>query len=130
MKSQILTLAIVFFLFTSCFKTPPTEYDVSNSKVSLMITSKTTEEELSDIAEEIKKKKNIEIDFEESTFKSNGKIKHLDLKVDCNDGMSGTASASATELRVRPVGFIRDYASNSKVPFSIGGIFEEEENNN
>lgn len=127
MKQQIYALALISFLFFGCFKTPPTEYQIDGKQATLMVSSKTTEDELNDIAEELLKKKNITIDFEESTFKSNGKIKHLNLTVNCNDGMSGNVSASAAELRARPVGFVRDYSAGSKAPFSIGGIFDDSE---
>jgi len=123
MKIYILTFALIIFLFAGCFRTPATEYEVSDNIVSLMITSKTTEDELNDIAEEIEEKKNIEIDFEESTFRGNGKIKQLELTVNTNDGYKGTASANRSELRVRPMGFIRDYSANAKTPFSIGSIY-------
>jgi len=125
MKAQISILAVATFLFVGCFNTPSTEYVINDDKVSIMITSKTTEEELTDIAEEFLKKKNIEMDFEESTFSGSGKIKKLNLKVDCNDGNAGSALSSATEMRVRPVGFIRDYSAGTKIPFSIGSIYNE-----
>jgi len=124
MKVQISVIAVLCIFFVSCFNTPPTEYKVGNDEVSLMVTSKTTEEELNDIAEEFRKKKNIEIDFEESTFKGNGKIKQLELKVNCNDGHAGSASFNVSELRLRPAGFIRNYKANGKTPFTIGSIFE------
>ncbi|SMG40312.1 Outer membrane protein beta-barrel domain-containing protein [Marivirga sericea] len=55
----------------------------------------------------------------------NGKIDAITLKVDCNDGFSGTAST--TNIPDSGIGFIRDYSEGSEVPFAIGKVFGNEE---
>jgi hypothetical protein len=55
----------------------------------------------------------------------NGKIDAITLKVDCNDGFSGTAST--TNIPESGIGFIRDYSEGTDVPFAIGKVFGNED---
>jgi hypothetical protein len=55
----------------------------------------------------------------------NGKIDAITLKVDCNDGFSGTASTS--NIPESGIGFIRDYSEGTDVPFAIGKVFGNED---
>jgi len=120
MKKIILLLFGVLLL--SCSKKSETNYSTDAEKVFLSITKNTTEAELTEIAAEFKTKKNIIVDFSESQFSENGKIKQLNLNVNCNDGFKGTAKSSRAGLETSNYGFSRNYAENSKVPFSIGKI--------
>ena len=120
MKKIILVL--VGILILSCSKESETKYSTDSKKVFLIITENTTERELTKIASEFKTEKDIIIDFSKTEFFENGKIKTLNLEVDCNDGLKGTATSSEELLKSKNSGFSRDYAENSKVPFIIGAM--------
>ncbi|RTY76029.1 hypothetical protein [Flavobacterium sp. LS1R10] len=120
MKKIILVL--VGILILSCSKESETKYATDSEKVFLIITENTTEKELTKIASEFKTEKDIIIDFSKTKFSKNGKIKTLNLAVDCNDGFKGTATSSEVILKSKNSGFSRDYAVNSKVSFIIGGM--------
>ena len=64
--------------------------------------------------------KNIDIDFSESTFYEDGKVKNVNLEVDCNDGFSGVAKNFGTTFDINNCGFQRDYTENAEKPWSIG----------
>lgn len=68
------------------------------------------------------------IDIEYETLEIiNGKIEAITLKVDCNDGYSGTAST--TNMPESGIGFIRNYSANATAHFQMGKIFENEKIN-
>ncbi|MCL5247732.1 hypothetical protein M4I21_18105 [Cellulophaga sp. 20_2_10] len=120
MKKTILVL--VGILILSCSKESETKYSTDSEKVFLIITENTTESELTKIASEFKTDKNIIVDFSKTEFSENGKIKNLNLEVDCNDGFKGTAKSSGIILKGKNSGFSRDYAKNSEIPFVIGAM--------
>ena len=66
--------------------------------------------------------KNIDIDFSESTFYEDGKVKNVNLEVDCNDGFSGVAKNFGATFNINNCGFQRDYNENAKIPWSIGNM--------
>lgn len=99
-----------------------TNYSITAEKAILEIDPKTTRAELTEIARQFLDEKNIVIDFSKSTFNKKGCIQDVNLSVDCNDGMKGTATSSRALLRINSIGFIRDYRVGSKVPFAIGDI--------
>lgn len=115
-------LIVIGILVVSCAKESKTKYATNSEKVFLIITENTTEIELKKIASEFKVEKNITVDFSKTQFARNGKIKNLNLEVDCNDGFKGTATSSAEILKAKNSGFSRDYSENSKVPFVIGAM--------
>ncbi len=84
-------------------------------------TTKSELEEFKSEAEEL----NIDITYENLEF-INGKIEAITLKVDCNDGFSGTAST--TNIPESGIGFIRDYRDGADIPFVIGRIFDKDKN--
>lgn len=120
MKKIILLLVCISTF--SCTKTEAgkTSYSTDSEKVFLIITENTTKEELTKIATEFKLVKNIDIDFAETEFYNNGKVKNLNLEVDCNDGYKGYAKNFGTTFRLNNSGFIRDYSENAEIPWSIG----------
>ena len=118
MKKIILILFGILAL--SCSKESETKYSTDSEKVFLIITENTTKIELTKIASEFKAEKNINVDFSKTEFTESGKIKKLNLEVDCNDGFKGIATISGVILKAKNSGFSRDYSENSKVPFVIG----------
>ena len=118
MKNVIVIL--VGLLLASCVINSKTEYSLDKDVAYLKITQNTTATELKQIAAQFKNQKNIVVDYSYSKFKSDGKINFLSLKVDCNDGFSGTTKNSNLLLKMNKYGFYRDYRSKTKIPFSIG----------
>ena len=106
----------------SCSKESETKYSTDSEKVFLIITENTTEIELTKIASEFKSEKNITVNFSKTEFTENGKIKNLNLEVDCNDGFKGTVKSSGVIFKFKNYGFSRDYSENSKLPFVIGAM--------
>lgn len=84
----------------------------------------TTKAELEEYKSEAKEL-NIDIIYENLEF-INGEIEAITLKVDCNDGFSGTAST--TNIPESGIGFIRDYREGADIPFVIGRIFDKDKN--
>jgi len=117
-----IVLMLVGILILSCSKESETKYSTDSEKVFLIITENTTESELTKIATDFQTKKDIIIDFSKTEFSKNGKIRTLNLEVDCNDGFKGTAKSSGVILKSKNSGFSRDYTENSKVPFIIGAM--------
>ena len=65
--------------------------------------------------------KGISIDYKLLEFDENGGLKSLEFKVDCNDGVSGSAK-NAKIYNNTNFGFFRDYSDSAKVPFGTGGL--------
>lgn len=84
----------------------------------------TTKSELEEFKLEAKEL-NIDITYENLEY-INGEIEAITLKVDCNDGFSGTAST--TNIPESGIGFIRDYREGADIPFVIGRIFDKDKN--
>ena len=122
MKNIILFL--IFIITLGCTKTEAgkTTYSTDSKKVFLLITENTSKDELTKICAEFKLLKNIDIDFSESTFYEDGKVKNVNLEVDCNDGFSGVTKNFGTTFNINNCGFIRDYRENAQIPFSIGSM--------
>ena len=116
------TLLFFTLFVSSCAMNQDTEYLNSDEKVYLKVATNTTEEELVNIAAELLAERNITIDFQGSEFDNNGKLVNLDLKVDFNDGITGSTQAEKIALMVNKFGFIRDYSGDSKKPIKIGTV--------
>ncbi|CAL2084481.1 Phage shock protein C (PspC) family protein [Tenacibaculum sp. 190524A02b] len=86
---------------------------INNIKAELTITDETTEKQLIKLAKWFKKRKNIDIDFSESTFHENGKINTYSLKVNCNDGYKGKTTSKIIIRNGDEHGFIRSYDDES-----------------
>ncbi|WP_296622115.1 outer membrane beta-barrel protein [Marivirga sp.] len=91
----------------------------SNDLYKVQILETTSRTELDRIKEEASKR-GIEIAYENLQI-INGRIEAITLKVDCNDGYSGTAST--TNMPESGIGFIRDYSANADAHFQMGKIF-------
>ena len=116
---KYLVLFLLSFSIISCSNITETEYKISDELAYLKIGTDITKSELTAIAEKFKEQKNIDVNFSKCTFDEDGKMKKLSLKVDCNDGSSGSTSASPLGTRV---GFIRNYQSGASNNFSIGVV--------
>lgn len=94
---------------------------INEVKSELIITKETTRNELKKLARWFKDRKNIDIDFSESSFYDNGKIKTYSLKVDCNDGFKGKTKKLTKSIIVgnRKHGFTRSYNENDSITFKI-----------
>ncbi len=117
-------LFLIFIITLSCAKTDSdkTTYSTDSEKVFLIITKNTTKDELTKITTEFKLKRNIDVDFTETTFYDNGKVKNVNLEVDCNDGYKGFAKNFGTIFTLNNCGFQRDYRENAEKPWSIGSM--------
>lgn len=119
MKKPLFLFVCLLFL-TGCLKESQTQFSIGEDQVFLVITPNTTKEELAQIAIELKEKKNIDMDYSKSTFSADGKISEVNLEVDCNDGFKGSTHCSATALKYKNVGFVRDYTAEGDTVFHIG----------
>tara|TARA_B110000093_G_C12711400_1_gene302336 strand:- start:177 stop:545 length:369 start_codon:yes stop_codon:yes gene_type:complete len=122
MKKIILLLICISTLSCAKIEAGKTSYSTDTEKVYLIITENTTKDELTKIAAEFKLVKNIDIDFSETIFYSDGKVKNLNLEVDCNDGYKGVAKNFGTTFKLNNSGFKRDYSKNAEKPWSIGSM--------
>ncbi len=96
------------------------ESTINDFKAELVVTKETTKNELEKLARWFKNRKNIDIDFSESTFYDNGKIKAYKIEVDCNDGFKGKSASKNTRIGIGKHGFIRNYDENGeKYAFKI-----------
>jgi len=93
-----------------------------NERYVVRIFKTTSRSELEQFKEEASTK-DIDIVYENLQI-INGEIDAITLKVDCNDGFSGTAST--TNIPESGIGFIRDYREGAEVPFAIGNVFGKE----
>jgi hypothetical protein len=101
------------------------ENQIQNEGVFIVrIFKSTTKSELEEFKSEAKKL-NIDITYENLEI-INAEIEAITLKVDCNDGFSGTAST--TNIPESGIGFIRDYREGADIPFVIGRIFDKDKN--
>ncbi|MGM0582523.1 MAG: outer membrane beta-barrel protein [Bacteroidota bacterium] len=97
----------------------------SNDRYVVQILETTSRAELDKIKEDASKK-GIDIAYENLQI-INGKIEAITLKVDCNDGYSGTAST--TNMPESGIGFIRDYSAKADAHFQMGKIFGNNDDN-
>lgn len=93
---------------------------INDIKAELVINSNTTKNEVKKLVRWFKDRKNIDLDFSESTYYDSGKIKSYVLKVNCNDGFKGKASSKGIVLKNGKHGFVRKYNENDKtIAFEI-----------
>mgnify|MGYP000120810844 CR=1 FL=1 len=87
---------------------------INDVKAELIITKETTKKELEKLADWFKKRKNIDIDFSDSDFYPDGKIKTYSLTVDCNDGFNGNSVYKGVIINNGKHGFTRKYNEEDK----------------
>ncbi|WP_237274865.1 PspC domain-containing protein [Tenacibaculum ovolyticum] len=93
---------------------------INDVKAELIITKETTKKELNKLARWFKNRKDIDVDFSESSFYDNGKIKTYSLQVNCNDGFKGKTKATKSIIIGNGKhGFTRSYNENDSITFKI-----------
>ena len=100
---------------------------MSKEKVELVVTEKTTENQLKKIQKRLKDEANIDFSYKDIVFNSKKQISRITIEVDSNDGVkeAGILMVSA----IYDVGFVRNYLSDgnsSEAPLIIGNIREKE----
>ena len=100
---------------------------ISKEKVELVVTEKTTENQLKKIQKRLKDEANIDFSYKDIVFNSKKQISRITIEVDSNDGVkeAGILMVSA----IYDVGFVRNYLSDgnsSEAPLIIGNIREKE----
>lgn len=112
---SIFILSIISII-SACNQQRDTELIISDQVVCLKVGKNTTKSELEKIAAELLVRKNIAIDFSKSTFTKEGRIKVLDLYVDCRDGSTGQCTAPVSNLFTQGrYGFRRNYSPGAAV---------------
>ncbi len=99
-----------------------TQLIITKEQVRLTIGTLTTRNELENIRKQLKRDKNIDMNYSSSEFTSRGRIKKLSLEVDCNDGFSGKTINWSKGLEKNDIGFMRDYSAGALTPFTIGNL--------
>jgi hypothetical protein len=116
-----LVVILIGFLVLSFSPSSKIDYSLEGKKIYLKITKETTEFKLQKVVKKFRKK-NIIVNFYGSKFYDDGTIKKMTLRIDCNDGFSGSVEISDVDLKTGSFGFFRDYNENAKAPFNIGKI--------
>ncbi len=112
---SIFILSIISII-SACNQHKDTELIINDQVVCLKVGKNTTKSELEKIAAELLVRKNIAIDFSKSTFTKEGRIKVLDLYVDCRDGSTGQCTAPVSNLFTQGrYGFRRNYSPGAAV---------------
>lgn len=88
------------------------------TKIESTYDGRSTKANLEEDIKFLKLELNIDLTYSNLKLESDGTIKSITLKVDCNDGFSG--SVSSPDLETQPIYFFRDFAENSETPFGIG----------
>lgn len=113
-----LSATLIFFVFA--LQANDTDLEPTQAKGPLEVSFDNTMQ-LKDL-EKVKrymKKKGITLRYKSLAFDEEGGLKSLTIKVDCHDGIKG--SASTCELNGR-WGFFRDYREEAPVGFGIGTL--------
>ena len=114
MKNGILIISTLC-LFFACGETVRDIETVSplitfeNNKLEVMIQSHHTKAELLDLKKELKNNHNVNLDYTELSFASNGQIEKIRIEVDTNRGDSGSASSTNSLVQSPQVFFMIDY---------------------
>ncbi len=87
---------------------------ITNDKAELIITKTTTKKQLEELTAWFKNRRNITIDFSDSSFFEDGSIKTYSLKVDCNDGFKGKTTIKGATIGNEKHGFVRNYNETDK----------------
>ena len=118
---------ILAFLTVASLSSFSFQNSVDPELVFVEFTNRTTFKNLVDIQSEMAEKgitlEYMLIEFdEENTYVVDEveyyQLKNLSIKVDCNDGFSGTGNAFLIPDKSR-LAFMRDYRENAKIPFGV-----------
>jgi len=98
---------------------------ITNDMVMLVVNYETNKSELASYQKTLKDEYNIDLDYSQSVFYTNGKLKEVSLKIDCNDGIKGTLESSDLELNQNEkVGFYKSLKKEHEIKFGVGVIPE------
>jgi len=110
---MIKLFSILFIFFINTLEVE--ENDVFKAQIDSSLTEKGLEELITK-----GEKKNIDITATYVSFTSSGHVKVLQLKVDSNDGFSGSFTGDFSKNRNLCVEIVRDFGENSKEALYIG----------
>jgi len=120
MKYLSIIILVLFMINTGQSQDPLKEnMHISNDLIKVVFDASLTQENLDAIQEKMKELC-ITLNYKETKFKKNGKLKYISFEVDCNDGFSGGGSQQFI-LNQLHVGFYRDYRNNVST-FGAGSI--------
>jgi hypothetical protein len=91
-----------------------------NSNIEVVFTTSTGFTELVMIREHFAKK-GIIINYKKIEYNKEGALKSLNFSVDCQDGISGSASTDNLNNKNK-FGFYRNYSKDSASPFGTGNL--------
>ncbi len=101
---------------------------ITNERVELIITEKTTIPQLKKFKKILKEKANIDFSFKDIIVDSRNHIRKITIGVDSNDGIKSTGTLMISNIY--NVGFVRNYplksGSPTEKPLIIGNISEKE----
>ncbi|XOV93093.1 MAG: hypothetical protein ACFHWX_23205 [Bacteroidota bacterium] len=117
MIKTIWSAALIFFVFV-LQANPDLEPTTANGRLEVSFDSTMQLKDLVKI-KRFMKEKGITLKYRSLAFDEQGGLKSLNIKVDCHDGIKG--SASTCELNGR-WGFFRDYREEALVGFGIGTL--------
>ncbi|MFM2394185.1 MAG: hypothetical protein RLZZ546_2167 [Bacteroidota bacterium] len=123
MKISYCLLFIVSMAITSC--TPhelPPALIMDGDKILMKVSHQSTKEEMLKWQQDLSAK-NIELNFSNSEFFDEGKIRKLSFTVKFPDGTVGSAGGDLVSLQYRYIGFI--YSSKDNEIFKVGDVFKE-----
>ncbi len=119
-----LVYCLALFIFYSCTVERATGIKINNNEVVLKLNTGTTRGELDSIKAVLEAQKGIVIDYSESEFTKENKLKVLKLNVDCGNGIKGRVEASGSALQSKDFGFARFYTKDQPYPFVSGETTE------
>lgn len=121
MKILLATVALLIGLSACTGSSKKTILILKDDYVSLKVCVNTSKQELTDIAAQLKQAKDIDLNFSQTTFNSDGTIDQLDLKINCQ-GMAQATVQADLYMSDDYYGFFRDYRPNANPPFRCGAI--------
>jgi len=128
MKTFSLLAALLLVFFSSEAKEK--QLIITDERVELVITEKTTESLLKKFAKTLKEEANIDFTFKDVVVNSKGNLSKITIEVDSNDGAKNSATLLISIIY--EVGFIRDYQAGKETSIDrqllIGNLREKEIN--
>ena len=119
-----LVYCLLLLMFYSCEVERSTGIKINDNEVVLKLNTGTARGELDSIKAVLEAQKGIIIDYSESEFSNQDKLKVLKLNVDCGNGIKGRVEASGPALQSKDFGFARFYSTDQPYPFVSGETTE------
>jgi ABC-type metal ion transport system substrate-binding protein len=108
------TPILLVFAFIQMFS-PAVKAQEQFEKIEIIITRKTSKEDLEKIIAVMGEEKGIDIKIEEVKYSSKGNVLNIKGEINCNDGKSGSFEV----VRLKKLHIIRDYNPQAEIPFEI-----------